>query len=277
MAGLPRLIRVMGFGLSRPKNPVPGQDLAGVVDAVGGDVARFQPGDEVFGTTTGTWAEFARAKEDLLVPKPARLSFEEAAALPYGAGTALQAIRRGDVARGQSVLVIGASGAVGTYVVQMAKALGADVTGVAGPHSLGLVHDLGADLVIDYTQDDITSGGRAYDVVIDIAGRRSLSVLRQSLAPSGTLILVGGEGGGGWTGGFGRQMLRAPILSWFVGQELRGLSVKDDLETLLGVSELVEAGGVTPVVGGTCSLEDAPEAMRRLESGQVRGVMVLTV
>jgi NADPH:quinone reductase-like Zn-dependent oxidoreductase len=220
MAGLPYLIRIAGFGLRAPKNPVRGYDVAGRVEAVGENVTRFQPGDEVFGTCRGSFAEYASAQDDRLAPKPANLSFEQAAAVPISGYAALQAVRdQGKVRPGQRVLIIGAGGGVGTFAVQLAKAYGAEVTGVSSTSKTDLVRSIGADHVIDYTREDFADGRNRYDVILDIAGNRSLSHLRLALAPEGTLVIVGGEGGGRWLGGNDRQ-LRAQVLSPFVRQKL---------------------------------------------------------
>ena len=247
VAGLPYLFRIAGIGVRAPKNPVPGLDVAGRVEAVGGSVTLFQPGDEVFGTCRGSFAEYASARADRLGPKPAKLSFEEAAAVPTSGATALQAVRdKGKVRPGQRVLVIGAGGGVGTFAVQLAKAFGAEVAGVCSTTKTELVRSIGADRVIDYTREDFADGRNRYDVILDIAGNRSLSHLRRALAPEGRLVIVGGEGGGKWFGGIDRQ-LRAEVVSLFVRQKLGTLIAtarKEDLEELRG---LVEAGRVTPV------------------------------
>jgi NADPH:quinone reductase-like Zn-dependent oxidoreductase len=207
MTGLPYLVRVFGYGLKKPKVPVRGRDVAGVVEAVGNGVSRFQPGDEIFGTCEGSFAEYACAKEGRLALKPANLTFEQAAAVPISGGTALQAVRDGgQVTAGQSVLVIGAAGGVGSFAVQLAKVFGAEVTGVCSGAKADLVRSLGADQVIDYTRDDFAAAGQRYDVILDTAGNRPLSVLRQALASEGTLVIVGGEGGGQLTGGFERSL-----------------------------------------------------------------------
>jgi NADPH:quinone reductase-like Zn-dependent oxidoreductase len=280
MTGLPYLIRLVAptLGLRRPKVPVRGMDLAGRVEAVGKGVTRFQPGDEVFGwTDDGSFAEYARAGEDHLAPKPARLSFEQAAAVPISGFAALQGLRdQGEVQAGQRVLVIGAAGGVGSFAVQLAKAFGAHVTGVASTSQLELVRSLGADEVVDYTREDVTDGTRHWDLILDTAGRRSLSRLRRALTPTGTLVIVGGEGGGRLMGGFTRN-LRAPVLSRFVGQRLRMLASKERPEDLQTLRELLEAGKLTPRVGRTYPLPETPEAMRALEAGDTRGKIVLTV
>ena len=238
----------------------------------------FKPGDEVMGFAAGTFAELAVAPEEKLVPKPARLSFEEAAAVPVSGVTALQALRDiGRMAPGQRVLIIGAAGGVGTLAVQMAKALGGHVTGVCSSSKLELVRSIGADEVIDYTSEDFTDGSRHWDLIVDTAGRRSLSDLRRALGPRGTLVIVGGDGGGRWTGGFFRGMLRAPLLSLFVGQRLRALVSKERGEDLRTVSEMIEKGNVTPVIDHTSQLVEAADAIRYLEQGHPRGKVVIVV
>ena len=220
MTGLPYPIRIAGYGLRAPKTSVLGADVAGVVEAVGKDVTGFQAGDEVFGIAKGAYAEYAVAPEDKLAPKPANLNFEQAAVVAISGLTALQGLRdRGKVRPGQKVLIIGASGGVGTFAVQIAKALGAEVSGVCSTTKLDLVRSLGADHVIDYTHDDFAGKGQRYDVILDIGGNSTLSRLRGALTPEGTLVIVGGEAGGRWLGGTDRQ-LRAHMLSPFVGQKL---------------------------------------------------------
>jgi NADPH:quinone reductase-like Zn-dependent oxidoreductase len=279
MTGLPYLIRLVvpTLGLRRPKTPVLGMDLAGTVEAVGEQVTRFRPGDAVFGWCDGSFAEYAIAPEDQLAAKPVDLSFEQAGVVPISGFAALQGLRDvGDVQAGQTVLVIGAAGGVGSFAVQLAKALGAQVTGVASTSQLGLVRSMGADEVVDYTREDVTDGTRHWDLILDTAGRRSLSRLRRALTPQGTLVIVGGEGGGRWMGGFTRN-LRAPVLSRFVGQRLRMLASKERPEGLQTLRELLEAGKLTPVVGRTYPLGEVPEAMRALEAGNTRGKIVITV
>jgi NADPH:quinone reductase-like Zn-dependent oxidoreductase len=277
MAGVPYLMRIAGFGLRAPRNPVRGYDVAGRVEAVGENVTRFQPGDEVFGTCRGSFAEYACARAERLVPKPANLSFEQAAAVPISGYAALQAVRdRGKVRPGQQLLIIGAGGGVGTFAVQLAKAFGAEVTGVCSTTKMELVRSIGADHVIDYTREDFADGRDRYDVILDIAGNRSLSHLRRALAPEGTLVIVGGEGGGRWLGGIDRQ-LRAHLLSPFVRQKLGtwiSTERKEDLETL---RELLEAGKVTPVVDRTFPLSEVHEAIRYLRDGRAHGKVVITV
>jgi len=279
MTGLPYLTRLVvpTLGLRKPKVPVLGMDVAGRVEAVGSNVTRFQPDDEVFGWTDGSFAEYAIVPEDHLAAKPAALSFEQAAVVPISGFAALQGVRDvGEVQAGQKVLVIGAAGAVGWFAVQLAKAFGAQVTGVASTTQLELVRSIGADAVIDYTRQDVTDGTRQWDVIIDTGGRRSLSQLRRALTPTGTLVIVGGEGGGRWMGGFLRN-LRAPLVSRFVGQRLRMLSSKPGQEDLQVLREFLEAGKLRPLIGRTYPLGEVAEAMRALEAGNTRGKIVITV
>ena len=276
MTGLPYVFRMVA-GLRAPKIRVRGQDVAGRVDAVGRDVTRFQPGDEVFGTCDGAFAEFAIARSDKVAPKPANLTFEQAATVPTTGSTALQALRdAGRVRPGQKVLIIGAAGGVGSFAVQIAKAFGARVTGVCSTGQMELVRSIGADDVIDYTRDDFTQTGRRWDLILDIAGARSVSHLRRALAPRGTLVIVGGEGGGRWFGGIDRQ-LRAHMLSPFVSQKLGTFVSKPNGEDLVVLKELIEGGKVTPVIGRTYPLSEVPEAIRQIERGHARGKVVITV
>jgi NADPH:quinone reductase-like Zn-dependent oxidoreductase len=278
MSGLPYLVRVMGFGLRRPKQQVRGWDVAGTVEAVGGQVTRFNPGDEVFGSCDGSFAEYARAVEDKVVAKPATVSFEQAAALPTSAVTAVQALRdKGRLATGQHVLVIGAAGGVGTFAVQIAAAMGAKVTGVCSTTKMDLVRSIGADDVIDYTGDDFTDGTRRFDLILDTAGNRPLAALRRALTPAGTLVIVGGEGGGPWLAGLQRN-IGAGLLTPLVKQRLVGLFARASRADLQYVRELVEAGKVTPVIDRTFRLTEAPEAVRYLQHGRTRGgKVVITV
>jgi NADPH:quinone reductase-like Zn-dependent oxidoreductase len=277
MTGVPYLMRVIGFGLRRPKNPVRGREVAGVVEAIGRDVTRFKPGDAVMGIGEGTFAEYARAREDKLVPKPASLTFEQAAAIPISASTAVQAVRdQGRVQAGQKVLVIGASGGVGTYAVLLAKALGAEVTGVASTAKADLVRSIGADHVIDYTREEFADGSRRYDVILDIGGNRPLPHLRRALTPEGTVVLVGGEDGGRLTGGMGRQVW-AVATAPFARQKVRMFINREHHEQLQRLTEFIEAGKLTPVIDRIYPLHEAPEAMRRLEEGHARGKLVITV
>jgi NADPH:quinone reductase-like Zn-dependent oxidoreductase len=277
MTGLPYLIRLVGFGVRKPKVRVRGMDVAGRVEAVGGNVTRFQPGDAVFGWCDGSYAEYACAGEDHLAPKPATLTFEQAAAVPISAFAALQGLRdSGRVQPGQQVLIIGAAGGVGSFALQLAKAFGAKVTGVCSSTQAGLVRSTDADDIIDYTREDPTDGTRHWDLILDTAGRRTLSQLRRALTPRGTLVIVGGEGAGRWLGGFDRN-LRALVLSALVGQRLRMLSSKPRQEDLKVLRELIEAGKLTPVTGRTYPLREVPEAIRQLVEGHGGGKVVITV
>jgi NADPH:quinone reductase-like Zn-dependent oxidoreductase len=277
MTGLPYPIRLAGYGLRKPKTPVPGMDVAGVVETVGSDVTRFRPGDQVFGVAKGAFAEFARAREDKLAPKPASLTFEQAAVVAISGLTALQGLRdHGRVEPGQRVLIIGASGGVGTYAVQLAKAFGAEVSGVCSTSKVDMVRSLGADHVIDYTRDDFAEGEQRYDLILDIGGNSSLSRLRRALTPEGTLVIAGGETGGRWLGGSDRQV-RALLLSRFVGQKMGTFISRENHEDLLVLKELVESGKITPVIDRAYPLSEAPEAIRYLEQGHARGKVVITV
>jgi NADPH:quinone reductase-like Zn-dependent oxidoreductase len=278
MTGLPYLVRVMGYGLRTPKVGIRGQDVAGRVEAVGTNVTRFRPGEEVFGIGDGSFAEYVCARPDKLAPKPANLTFEQAAAVPISGLTALQALRdKGGVQPGQTVLIIGAAGGVGSFAVQLAKMFGAKVTGVCSTTKLELVRSIGAEEVIDYTREDFTEGARHWELIVDTAGRRSLAQLRRALTRRGTLVIVGGEGGGRWLGGFDRLILRAPILSAFVRQRLRPLISKERSADLLVLKELIEAGKLTPVIDRTYPLREAPEAIRYLAEGHARGKVVIRV
>jgi NADPH:quinone reductase-like Zn-dependent oxidoreductase len=277
MTGLPYPIRLAGYGFRAPKNPVIGSDMAGVVEALGKNVTRFQPGDEVFGIGKGSYAEYVGAREDKLAPKPTNLTFEQAAVVAIMGSTALQALRdHGKVRPGQELLIIGASGGVGTYAVQIAKAFGAHVTGVCSTTKVEMVRSIGADHVIDYTREDFAEGDQRYDLILDIGGNSTLSRLRRALASRGTLVIVGGEGGGRWLGGTDRQ-LRAMMLSPFVGQKLGTFVNKENHEDMLVLKELIEAGKVTPIIDRTYPLAEVPEAIRYLEEGHARGKVVITV
>jgi len=274
MTGRPYFVRLMP-GFYKWRSNARGRDVSGVVESVGPNVTGLAAGDAVMGIAEGSFAELAVAKADLLVPKPARLSFEEAAAVPISGLTALHAVRDvAEVQAGQRVLVIGAAGGVGTLTVQIAKAFGAHVTGVCSTSKLELVRSLGADEVIDYTRDELSG---TWDAIVDTAGRRPLRVLRRLLSPTGTLAIVGGEGGGRFTGGLFRQILRAPVLSLFGKQKLRPVISKEVRDDLVAVTELVERGDVTPVVDRTFPLVDAADAIRYLEHGHAAGKVVVTV
>jgi NADPH:quinone reductase-like Zn-dependent oxidoreductase len=275
VTGTPYAIR-LAMGLRRPRNPVPGMDLAGTVAAVGSKVTRFAVGDEVFGYGRGSFAEYAVAPEAKLARKPAGLSFEQAAALAVSGSTALQALRdAGRVRAGQRVLVIGASGGVGSYAVQLAKAAGAEVTGVASTGKLDLVRALGAERAIDYTREDFADGSRSYDLIIDTGGNASLRRLRRALTPKGTAVIVGGENAGLWTG-LGRQF-RALALSPFIRQRLAVMFAREGAADLERLAELAAAGRVVPAIDRTYPLERMPEALRHLETGEVRGKAVVVV
>jgi NADPH:quinone reductase-like Zn-dependent oxidoreductase len=277
MTGMPYMARP-AIGLRQPKVGVRGWDVAGTVEAVGANVKGFLPGDQVMGTAEGSFAELVIAQPDKLVAKPAGLSFEQAAAVPISGTTALRAVRdKGAVQPGQAVLVIGAAGGVGSLAVQIAKAFGGKVTAVCSTSKADLVRSIGADDVIDYTREDFADGSRRWEVILDTAGRRPLSQLRRALTPKGTLVIVGGDGGGHWTGGFFRGMLRAPLVSLFVGQKLGGLNSKVKQEDLQALKELIEAGKVTPVIDRTYPLIEAPDAIRYLADGHARGKIVITV
>ncbi|MFF1252957.1 NAD(P)-dependent alcohol dehydrogenase [Pseudarthrobacter sp. NPDC058329] len=277
MTGRPYLMRIIGFGFRRPKNPVPGIDVAGTVVSVGAGVSGFAVGDAVFGMARGSFAEYAAVRGDKLARKPANLSFEQAAVVPISAGTALQALTdAGKVQPGQHVLVLGASGGVGSYAVQLAKALGAEVTGVCSAGKADLVRSLGADHVLDYTQDDFADGTRHYDLILDIGGNPRLSRLRRALTPNGTAVVVGGEEGGRWTGGLGRSF-RAPLLSLFVRQRLTMLASKERASDLERLTPFLTSGQLRPSIDRAYPLDEVPDAMRHLDAGEVRGKIAIAV
>jgi NADPH:quinone reductase-like Zn-dependent oxidoreductase len=277
MTGQPYLIRTAGYGIRAPNNPILGMDLAGVVEAVGENVTRFKRGDEVFGVGRSTFAEYAVAREDKLVARPKNLTFEQAAAIAVSGSTALQAVRdHGHVKPGQEVLVIGASGGVGTFAVQIAKAFGARVTAVCSASKVEMVRAIGADRVIDYTRENFADAEQRYDVILDIGGNSPLALLRSVLTREGTLVIVGGEGGGRWFGGIDRQ-LRAMTLSTFVGQKLGTFIATQKYEDLIFLKELIESGKVTPVIDRTYPLAEVPAAVRYLEQGHARGKVVIVI
>ncbi|MGN9778424.1 NAD(P)-dependent alcohol dehydrogenase [Micromonospora sp. H33] len=279
MAGRPYLAR-LASGLRRPRVPVRGRDLAGVVAAVGARVTRFRPGDEVYGTCLrGSYAEFASTPERRLARKPANLSFAQAAAVPVSGMTALLAVRdSGAVRPGHRVMVIGAAGGVGSLAVQIAKAYGATVTAVCAPAKTDFVRALGADDVLDYTREEVDRDGPVYDVVIDTGGDRPLSLLRRALTPQGTLALVGGTyTKGSLLGGYGRQMFRAPMLSLFVGQRLRSVSSVERTEDLDELRDLIESGLLTPAVDRTFPLAEAADGIRHFRDRHPAGKVVVTV
>jgi NADPH:quinone reductase-like Zn-dependent oxidoreductase len=275
MRGEPYFMRVQS-GLRRPKVKVRGVDVAGVVEAVGAGVTTLAPDDEVFGWCQGAFAEYARAGADQFLPKPEGLTFEGAAAVPIAAFTALQGLRdEGELQAGQTVLINGASGGVGTFAVQIARSFGAAVTGVCSTRNLDLVRSLGADHVVDYTEEDFARSGKRYDVVFDLVGNRSLSDLRRVLDSEGTLVLSGGEGGP-WLGPLG-LMARAVVTNPFTGQRLGSFLASENREDLAALAELLEDGTITPVIDRTDTLAETAEAIRYLEEGHARGKVVITV
>jgi len=278
LRGDPRVARLMGVGLTKPKDRVAGVDGAGRVEAVGANVAGLRPGDEVLGFCRGAFAEYAEAKADKVVPKPSSLTFEEAAAIPMAALTALQALV--DVAQvrgGQRVLINGAGGGIGTYAVQIAAALGAEVTGVCSTGKVELVRSIGAGHIVDYTTDDFTDGrSPRYDVILDNVGNRPLSRLRRALTGTGTLVVNGGGSPGHVVGAVG-SMAKAVIVNGFVRQRIRPFSAKANQQDLLTLTGLVEDGKLTPILDRTYPLADAPKGLRHVESGHARGKVVLTV
>lgn len=274
--GTPYLIR-LASGIRKPRRRTPGRDLAGRVEAVGSKVTVFRPGDEVYGEGKESLAEFAAVPEKVLAHKPADLTFEQAAAVPLSATAALQALRdRGKIAPGHRVLINGASGGLGTYAVQIAKAMGAEVTGVCSTSNIELVRSLGADHVIDYTREDFTVGDERYDLIIDNAGVHSLAELRRALNRQGTLIPNNGTQGGRWMGTIGRT-LGALVMSPFVSHRLRPFLALPSREDLLALTELIEAGKVTPVVDRTFPLTETAEAFDHVGGGHARGKTVVTV
>jgi NADPH:quinone reductase-like Zn-dependent oxidoreductase len=273
MTGSPFVMR-FATGLRKPKNPVPGTDFAGTVEAIGAEVTRFRPGDEVFGWGSGAFAEFVQASEEHLVKKPGDLTFEQAAAIGVSASTALQLLRDdGAVQPGQKILVNGASGGVGTFAVQIAKALGAEVTGVTSTKNVEMVRSIGADHVIDYTQEDFTSGTRRYDLILDNVGNHSMARTRRALTPDGTLI---SNGGGHADGKLGRT-IRAMLASMVVRQQATPTVKTQNRDDLVALKDLVEAGKVTPVIDRTYPLVEAPAAIGHVAAGHARGTVVMTV
>ena len=277
MSGLPLAIRVAGFGVRRPKYRNPGRSLAGTIEAIGTNVTQFKPGDAVYGVGDATFAEYARAPANKLAAKPANLSFEQAATVPVSALTALQAVRdHGRIEAGQKVLIIGASGGVGTFAVQIAKAFGAEVTGASSTAKMDAVQAIGADHVVDYIRDDFLDGTRRYDVILDMGGARRLSPLRRALTRRGALVLVGGMTDGRWLGGTDR-VIRARLLSPFVGHDLRSFVNSENASDLEVLRELIESGKVTPAVDRSYGLSETIAAIRYLLDGHARGKIAITV
>jgi NADPH:quinone reductase-like Zn-dependent oxidoreductase len=289
MRGVPFVLRIMGSGLRRPKKPVPGTDLAGFVESVGRNVTRFHPGDEVFGQSVGTntwgnggtYAEFVAVAESRLQPKPANLTFEEAASVLTSGPIAVQGIRdEGRLQPGQKVLINGAGGGVGTIAAQLAKVYGADVTAVDSTGKLDMLRSIGADRVVDYTKEDFTRSGERYDLVLDIVGNHPWSELKRALTPEGTYVLIGHDqyGGSGhrWFGSLGR-FFKLMVISPFVGQLHPFRGAKDPGDRVLVLKELIEVGKIRPVIDRTFPLSEVPDAIRYLESGQARGKVVITV
>jgi len=276
MSGLPYIARPV-YGMRKPKNAVRGTDVAGQVEAVGTGVTRFQPGDEVFGWCIGAYAEYAAVSEGALVLKPANLTFEQAAAVPMAGLVALQALRdHGNVQAGQTVLVNGASGGIGTFAVQIAKSLGADVTGVCSTRNMDMVRSIGADHVIDYTQEDFTRSGQRYDFILDNVANHSLSDLRGALTPTGTLVPNGGGFDNRWFASGGR-VIRANVLKRSVDRRLRPFLLSPKLEDLVVLKELIEAGKITPVMDRTYPLSETPQAIGHVGEGHAQGKVAITM
>lgn len=276
LTGIPYLMRLM-VGLRRPKRPIPGVDLAGTVESVGGKVARFKPGDEVFGCGTGSCAEFVAAREDRIVHKPADVSFQQAAAVPVAAITALQGlVEHGKVEGGRKVLINGAAGGVGTFAVQIAKALGAEVTGVCSTRNVDTIRSIGADQVVDYTRDDFVKSARRYDVMIDNVGNRALADCRRVLVRDGVYVAVSGPKKSRLLGPIPR-FIRNAVYFRFVSQRLASYTAAITRERLLRVCELLESGRLVPIVERSYALNETPEAMRYLGTGHVRGKLVIDV
>jgi NADPH:quinone reductase-like Zn-dependent oxidoreductase len=276
LRGIPYVMRAQS-GLRVPKRTNMGNDVAGVVESVGAGVTRFAPGDEVYGDVSGSFAEYVAAPQERLGSKPANLSFEQAAAVPVAGVTALQGLRdHGRLREGQRVLIIGASGGVGTFAVQVAKALGAEVTGLCSSRNVDMVRSIGADRVIDYTQEDFTKGRQTYDLIFQLAGTQSPLACRRALTSKGTLVLSSGESRGRVIGPIGR-MLGALVVSPFVGQRLVPFIAKPESSDLGELKKLIEDGAITPVIDRTYPLSEVPEAIRYLETGHARGKVVVTV
>lgn len=277
MTGLPYMLRVVGFGLRVPNVRIRGQDVAGKVEAVGRNVTEFKPGDEVFGTCKGSFAEYTCAQEHELALKPTNLTFEQTATVPTSSIAALQGLRdKGEIRPGQKVLILGASGGVGLFAVQIAKSFGAEVTGVCSTAKVDIVRSVGADHVVDYSVEDFTQSAERYDLILDMGGNHSLSYLRRALTSSGTLVLAGGEGGNRWLGGTDRW-IQALLWSRFVRHKLRILSTQPRKEDLLFLKELIEAGKVAPVIDRTFPLTEIPAAFQYVSEGRARGKVVISI
>jgi NADPH:quinone reductase-like Zn-dependent oxidoreductase len=280
LRGEPYIARLQ-LGLRKPKERVLGCDVAGQIEAVGENVTLFRPGDKVFGSPFmhgfGAFAEWVCVPEDLLAPKPANLSFGQAAAVPLAASTALQGLRdHGRIAPGQKVLIVGASGGVGTFAVQIARTFDAEVSGVCSTRNVEMVRSLGADHVIDYTREDFSQSGRTYDLIFQLAGTRSPSDLRRSLVPKGSLVQISGDSDGHWIGPVDR-IIEALVLSPFVSQKMASFTVKPNKEDLRFLKQLIKAGKLTPLIDKSYALAEVPEAIRYLENGHARGKVVITV
>lgn len=277
MTGKPYLIRILGFGLMRPKQQVPGFDVSGIVRSVGSEVTRFIAGDEVYGIANGSFAEYAAASENKLVLKPANLTFDAAAAVPVSGITALEALTDvGKLEAGQHVLIVGASGGVGTYAVQLAKAMGAKVTGVASAAKADLVSSLGADHVIDYRTNYLENGKCEYDLIVDIGGLNSVSSLRGVLKQQGTLVFTGGEGGNRITGGIGRQ-IRAVLMSPFLKQNMKMFVSGEKHSMMMRLNEYIQSGAVKPSIGKRFALDEVPAAMRWMVAGNAEGKTLIVI
>jgi NADPH:quinone reductase-like Zn-dependent oxidoreductase len=275
-----RYVGRIGVRFRKPRSNVPGSEMAGQVEAIGTNAKQFQPGDEVFGWCKGALAEYVSVPEDQLALKPTNLTFEQAAVVPYSGFTALQGLRdKGQIQPGHKVLIVGASGGVGTFAVQIAKAFRAEVTGVCSTPNLHLVRSIGADYVIDYTQEDFTENRQKYDLILDMAGDHPLSAYRRALSPEGILVMVGSSGstsGHLYLRGFGRW-IQAFVQSVFARQQLRALITTKNQDDLVVVKELIEAGKLKPVISAHYTLHEAPKAMRHFEEGHARGKVVITV
>ncbi len=273
LRGKPFLVRLMGFGLLKPKNKILGADIAGRVEAVGRNVKQFQPDDEVFGTIKGGFAEYVCARENALALKPANMSFEEAAAVPMAAVTALQGLRdKGQIQPGQKVLINGASGGVGTFAVQIAKSFGAEVTGVCSTRNLDMARSIGADHVIDYTQEDFTQNGQRYDLILAANGYHSISDYKRALSPRGTYVMTGGS-----MAQFFQVLLLGPWISMTGSKKMGNLLAKLNQKDLVFMKELLEAGKVVPVIERRYALSQVAEALRYLEEGHAQGKVVITL